>query len=617
MRKKKKTGLNIARPGQRKRTGIAAIALAATHCWCQVATPPTVQGADPAGVQIRANEAQEPPPIQATPPAPPGPGAEANTQVLQTWQEQTGQAVWIKDNGTVEFHGASSLDVYGNDVSSPSGNPALSGVRDGNKARGVFQGDIRTTSPEGDVTYLQGVLTSTNDRGVQARYATQVNTLQVGRAGPGYQVAFGDVVAGFSNLSSNLGLRGGLIAKEVDAFTMTAFAGVVAESWEALGNAGALDGLQPRTRYLRDVSGAKVDWRYSAETSFFATVQGYSDRTTTAALPAGTPAFSGSTFTIGGKQQAVQGQWAAEAGTSRRRDQNTGTQDSGHAVTLDGSYRWQAAGVRAGFHDLSPAWASLAQTVAPGVREYYAGADWSILPELNLGADLRHSISRVPGGIGFLATSNELDSLTTRLSYSVQAIPGLLFSASDTRNRGNDNAGATTRNNQTQLSAAYGTGAWSGQVSVSQGESGNSLSPAASSQTRGWQASLGRSIMDGSISAGVAPGWTLFTSLFASGQQQDLVATGTSTRNRVAGLNLSLQSLRWGNLSAALQGQSTTQPLAGAPELKSRTLTVDWSRAITQQWSAKAYARWNRRNHGDLLLQVDERVIGVQGAYQW
>ncbi|MES2975146.1 MAG: hypothetical protein V4757_16140 [Pseudomonadota bacterium] len=601
----------------RLRPGVPAVlALAASQAMAQVATPPAVLApVEGQGVQIRASEAQDPPPIQATPPAPPGPGAEANSQVLQTWQEQTGQAVWIKENGTVEFHGASSLDIYSNDVKNPAGNPALTGVRDGNMARGVFQGDIRTTSPEGDVTYVQGVLTSTNDRGVQSRYATQVNTLQVGRAGPGYQIAFGDVVAGFSGLSSNLGLRGALIAKEIDAFTVTAFAGTVADSWEALANASSLDGLAPRTRYLRDVHGAKADYRLSAQTTLFATLQGYSDRMGSVVLPAGTPAFSGSAFTVGGRQQALQGQWAAEAGHSRRRDLNANTDTSGHAFTLDGSYRWTAWGVRAGFHDLSPTWASLAQTVAPGVREYYAGADWSVMPQLNVGVDLRHSVSRIPGGIGFAAQSNGLDTLTTRLSYSVESLPGLMLSLSDTRNKGDDAAGNTTRNDQSQLSVAYGMGAWSGQVSIGRGESSNSLSPAASSESRTWQANVGRAFS--AEARETQPAWTLFTQVFASGQDQDLTATGRTTGNRVVGANLSMQSQRLGTFSAALQAQRTTQPLPGAPRLSTRSLTLDWNRAITQQWSAKAYARVNRRNHGDPLLQVDERVIGVQGAYQW
>ncbi len=611
MRKKKLLNWKTARAGVP-----AAIALAASQCWGQAATPPTVQGGEPAGVQIRA-EPQEPPPIQATPPAPPGPGAEANSQVLQTWQEQTGQAVWVNDNGQVEFHGATSVDAYGNSVSSPSGNPALSGLRDGNKARGIFQGDIRSTSPEGDVTYVQGVLSSTNDRGVQSRYATQVNSLQVGRAGPGYQIAFGDVVAAFSNLSSSLGLRGGLVAREMDAFTFTAYAGTVADSWEALANSAALDGLAPRTRYLRDVYGAKLDYRLSTQTSLFATAQGYNDRMSSTTLFPGSPAYDGSVLTFGGKQQATQGQWAAEAGHSRRRDANTNIDASGNALALDGSYRWTAFGVRAGFHDLGANYASLAQTVAPGVREWYVGGDWNLTAFLNVGVDLRHSLSRLAPSAGFAGTSNELDTVNTRVSYSVESLPGLMFSLSDTRNKGEDNAGTSLRNNQTQLSAAYGSGAWNGQLTVGKGESSNSASALASSQTRSVQASVGRSFSDAIGAAGMAPAWTVATQLFASAQEQDLAATATTLKNRIIGLNGSLQSQRYGNWSAVLQTQKTTQPAVGAAGLTTRSLILDWSKSFTQQWTAKAYARINRRNHGDFLLQVDERVVGVQGSYQW
>jgi hypothetical protein len=596
----------------RKSMGAGALALAAAQCWGQAATPPTVLSPGEApGVQVRA--APEEPPIQATPPTPPGAGTEANGQVLQAWQEQTGQAVWVKEDGQLEFHGATSLDVYGNSVNVPSGNPALSSLREGNKARGIFQGDIRTTSPEGDVTYLQGVVTSTNDRGVQSRYATQVNTLQVGRAGVGYQLAFGDVVAGFSNLSSNLGLRGALLTKEIGAFTLTGFAGTVADSWESLSNTTALDGLPPRSRYLRDVYGAKGDYRYSAETNLYATLQAYRDRTSSAPVLPGLAAMDGKVFTFGGKQQVAQGQWSAEAGKSQRTDLTTGNESDGRALTLDGSYRWTSLGVRAGFHDLSAAYASLAQTVAPGVREFYVGGDWSATPQLNLSMDVRHAITRLLGGPGFPEFRNDLDTFNTRVSYSVLSLPGLMLSLSDTRSKGEDSALNQTRNEQQQASAAYGMGMWNGQLSIGTGESSNSASALANSTSRQWQASIGRTFSD--VSVEVAPAWTVSTQLFTSSQIQKFAAG--EVRSRSIGLNVSMISSRWGNLAALLQRQKTTQVLAAAPGLSTSSFTLDWTRQFTPQWTGKAYARVNHRNHGDFALQADERVIGVQGAYQW
>ncbi|MFM7330845.1 MAG: hypothetical protein ACKO1L_04155 [Brachymonas sp.] len=44
---------------------------------------------------------------------------------------------------------------------------------------------------------------------------------------------------------------------------------------------------------------------------------------------------------------------------------------------------------------------------------------------------------------------------------------------------------------------------------------------------------------------------------------------------------------------------------------------MDWTKSFTPQWQLKGYAKVNRRNHGDLTLQVDERILGVQGSYNW
>lgn len=236
-----------------------ALSLAISQAWAQTPAQPSA----------------EPPPA-ASSSMPPEPGA--NAQVLQNWQAQTGQAAWVNDDGKLEFHGAITVDVYGNSKNIPSGNPALSALPQGTFGRATFQGDVRTTSPDGDVTYLQGTVTGTSDRSIMPRYNTQINSLQGGRAGPGYQIAVGDVVAGFSGLSSNLGLRGLLAARQTERLTMTGFAGTVAESWESLLNAGALDGLAARTRYSRDVFGGKTELQFDDNISGYVTLQSWRDR---------------------------------------------------------------------------------------------------------------------------------------------------------------------------------------------------------------------------------------------------------------------------------------------------------------------------------------------------
>ena len=63
--------------------------------------------------------------------------------------------------------------------------------------------------------------------------------------------------------------------------------------------------------------------------------------------------------------------------------------------------------------------------------------------------------------------------------------------------------------------------------------------------------------------------------------------------------------------------QRSTQPIEGAASLTTDTLNIDWTKSFGQQLTMKAYVKVNRRNHGDPLLQVDERIIGVQGAFKW
>ena len=80
---------------------------------------------------------------------------------------------------------------------------------------------------------------------------------------------------------------------------------------------------------------------------------------------------------------------------------------------------------------------------------------------------------------------------------------------------------------------------------------------------------------------------------------------------------MAFTSTVWGNLNAGLQIQSTSQPTLSAPDLKTTSFNLDWSKEFYKKWTLKTYARYNLRNHGDVLLQADERTIGVQGVYKW
>jgi hypothetical protein len=541
----------------------------------------------------------------------------ANAQVLQSWQQQTGQAASVNAQGNVEFHGGITLDAYSVGIKSPSGNPALSPLRDNSFGKLVFQGDVRTQSAEQDVTYVQGVLTATNDRSVIARYANQINSFQTGRAGQGYQFAFGDVVANYSTLSSNLGLRGLLAAKQFGALTVTGVAGTVAESWEALLNRSALDNLAPRTRYLRDVMGMKAEYAFDQQLSAFATLQSYGDRLSSAPLPAGTPALSGVVVSTGLKYTKDALQISAELAASNTEDKNTLLDRSGKAFVIDGTYRFTSPGInlRFGYHDLGPRFTSLAQSVAPGIQEWYAGADWALLPQLTWGLDLRDATTRVAATAFSPASETDLQTLSNRLSYSFQGITGLVLSLSDTRNHGKDALGNSNKNDNTQLNLNYGSQIWTGGASLGIGHSRSPANPAGDSNSSQWQLMLGRNWSDASAEKQASYTVGLQGSL---GQQiQKQIVAGTQSKNTSYGLNLTASSTALGQLLLGLQRQQTEQPTPGAPRLATTSLNLDWTKAFTQQWQLKGYAKINRRNHGDALLQVDERILGVQGSYKW
>jgi hypothetical protein len=543
-----------------------------------------------------------------------------DAQVLRSWQLQTGQSIRLGSATSgpaakpLEFHGQVTTDVYNSKVLIPSGNPALTPAKDGNFGKLVFQGDVRNLSADQDTTYAQGVFTSTDDRGLQPRYSTQINNLQVGRSGAGYQIAFGDVVAGFSSLSSNLGLRGGLANKDLGALAISGFAGTVAESWEALSQQQALDGLPERTRLLRDVLGLKVDYRISSDLSAFVTLQNYHDRAGSAAPVLGIAALDGTIGSVGGKYSQGNLQLNAELAYANKKDPAASTQANDTAIVVDGTYRINSVGLRFGHHNLGADFTSLAQTIAPGLRETYVGADWQMTPQLLWGVDLREAATRLAATAFFNASQSTLDSLYNRIAYNLQDIPGAALSLSDTRSRGVDVLGNDNSNTSTQVGASYANAAWSLNALLGRNRSRNQGNVLANSDGSNWQLFVGRTWDNGGIERQAS--WSLGVQSTAGSQVQSFTS-GTSSRSYNLGLNLQANVRSVGTMSAGWQGQTTTQPIAGAARLTTHTFNLDWTKNFGLHWSAKAYAKVNRRNHGDVLLQTDEQVLGVQAGYKW
>ncbi len=546
----------------------------------------------------------------------------ANEAVLQQWANQTGQAAQVvqgEQGAQLEWHGQATLDVYSNSVSTQSGNPSLSPLRGGTFERLSVGNDLRSTGRLGDVNYFQAVGTQSTDRSVLSRYNPQMFSFQAGRAGPGYQIAGGDVVANYSGLGANMGLRGLSAARQMDALVVSGFAGTVAESWESLFNASTLTGQPARVSYLRDVYGAKLDYQATPEWLLFSTLQSGRERKGSATVVPGAVASdprSSAAFTAGGRYQT---QWAAdrsltvgaEVGRSRAENLTSRESASDSAVLVDATARVGLMGLRAGFHRLGDRWASVGQTAAPGIRESYGGGDWQFAPEWVWGLDGRQTTNRQT--FAGVVQQSELDSLTNRISWSPSAWTGWNFSWSDLRNRTTDSTGTRGDNNSWQVSVLRSVTPWSASLTLGRSVQRFEGRPASDSRSNQWQLSAGRSWSNDTAET---PASLTFNLQLFLGLQNQLLAIPASNRAATAGLSASLLAGSWGSVNGNWQLQSI-DPKNGTPKLISRQLSLDYSRQLTEQWSMKAYLRNIERNQGSLLAYVRERIFGLQAGYLW
>ena len=536
--------------------------------------------------------------------------SDANRQVLDRWQAQTGEQRVLDERGVAQFQGAVSVDIYEHAVVTDAGNDPrlLSSLQPGLHQRTTVQADWRRTDAGQHTSYVQGVWTGTDDRGLQPRYGGQVTSFQAGWAGPGYRIAFGDVVAGFSNLGSNLGLRGLLGGWEGERTSVSAFAGAVAESWEALARRTPRDGRPARAAAVREAIGLKAEHRFAPAWSAFATLQSWRDRPgETGTGAAAGPAARGRSASVGLRLAAAATQAQFEwARSSRRTDGAVAVDDDAWQLTL--SHRAaDTLTLRAGAHDLRPGFATLAQTIAPGLREVYLGADWTLAPALLWSIDLRDARSRLVAA-GGAVTATDLDTLSNRIGWRIDGWPGWTLQLSDLRTRGRDAAGQPSRNSGTQLALLHAGAVWNGQLMLGGGEA-----RAAGGQTRlvQWQAQLGRTL--GSAGGDGSGAWQL-----SVGQQrQRYSTTDRPLLQSTLGLAANASHRRWGQWQLSAQWQHTGQPTPGAPDLRGHAVGLNWSLTTAAGWSWKAYLRHNRRNHGDARLRVDERTLGVQGSLAW
>lgn len=572
--------------------------------------------------------------------------APSNQQILDIWQNLSGASgqVASQNNGEtrLEWSGTASVDIYHHQVreAALAAPGTTSALRSGGFFRGIAQADVRALQSDERTTYLQGAILATDDRSVLSRYQRQITTLQFGQVAPGYQFVGGDIVAQHSTLGASLGLRGVYGALQVGDGVFSAFAGTVADSWEALMKQTPIDGLPARVqRYLRDTWGMKFEQPLSGEWRAFATLQGYDDRDSSVApnyvgvLPA-----RAHSLTAGAQWQRDNTQVHLELGASRFNETGLSPRH-GQAWIIDATHRGDATQWRAGYHLVDAYYASPAQSIAPGLREAYAGVDWQASSAWLLSAEWRDTTRRtapvyyVPG-VGELipastllaaATRSTGTTLSTRAQWTPgEALPGWSFQAQQMSTRGRDVVQQRTVNDTWLLGANYAGTVWNGGLQYSHARlrnGGGSATLANSTDTDGIQLFIGRLWAEAVDDR--APHWNVTTQLFVGAQRQTFTGIAGDVPSYTLGWRLNGEwSQRW---KWNLHWQTDwIEPYSG-PNLRAHQAQFDATYRPARAWQWQAYARYQQRqaqyiptgNTVAVNQATTENVVGIQVQYQW
>lgn len=533
-----------------------------------------------------------------------------NDQVIRAWQQNNLGAAGPsltrqEDGGTrLEWKGGVTVDSYSTDVTSSGGN-LNTPLRTGTFYKNTYNSDLRATHKDNTVDYFQLGATGSNDLSVLSQNRYQVNNLQLGRAGEGYMLSLGDVTPNFSSLSSALGVRGLYGQRQFgEEVTVYGFTGMVAESWEALGN------KVPRTQYLKDVHGLKLEKAFGGSLKTYVTSQASSDRepTTVMAQPLSTLRGKTRSFSGGFQYQADQFTLAGESAGSRYEDDGTSNR-LGSATIVDAGWRGEGYGFRAGYHDISNGFASLSLQAQPGVREAYAGADWTVAPWIALATDVRKSRLTTLAVAGFDSTYVDSESVAARANINFGPdYPGWALALQQAESRGLNSALQASRNRDFSSTLNYSTPTWNAGVGFGWGKVTSEVWPASDSLNDNWAFNVGHTFSD--AQADLPQTWSLGVNLTAGAQKQRLLAGG-QTSNTNYTFTVTGQRAGWGSLNLLVMSGRTTQ-LYGGPSLRLEGFQLEAVYAISEKCSLKAYARSSHRNVDDPVLAARESVAGLQ-----
>jgi hypothetical protein len=544
------------------------------------------------------------------------PSHSSNDAVLTQWGRMTGTEppeLAPSENGDTRliWSANGSIDLYSRSI---EGGELLTPYADGSFYIINANADIRQIGADDSVTWLQLDVTASNDRAFLFD-AWQMNTLQYGRSGPGYQMAIGDVAVVYSTLGANTALRGIFAQRSFGDTSFSASAGVMADSW------GAVFDRNKRFQFLRNSAAVKVERPLMPGTSVFVTAQGYSDASDSlpehlqSVLPAsarsGTAGFD---FTRG--VFSLQG----EVAVSRFREEGGPWQDSGAAVA-DATWQWEKLTVRAGHHEFGRSFASLSSAALPGLQESYVNGSWSANPWVSLTADFRASRNRnatmepppsiAPEGgllqdLVLAPIPASTQAATVQANVTIPQVEGLSALLVASASRGSNSDGGRNNLDSHGATLTYQRSGWTLSGGYQQAHAFNAAIADSNGRTRTWTASVGRAWSD--ASGLTSAGATLLTNR----QRQDLDGGGRVTFNS-ATLDLSAQHARWGSVSASYtEGWGTD---AFSQPLRQRAARLEGQRALGKRGVLKIYAAQSDNFIGLPGIAYREQVVGLQFGY--
>lgn len=556
-----------------------------------------------------------------------------NEQLLETWKRETGQtppAVEKKnEEARLESTGNLILDGYHRQISAQD--PLLSPFKPGTFGRIALTSDFKLIQPAGDITAFQAAFVGSNDRSIVARYPNQIINVQAGQTGASFGINTGDYAVNYSQLGVSTGLRGIALTSKIENWTVSGLAGIISESWEALVNRSTLDNSFARTRYLRNIAGAKVEREFSPALKFYVAAQRFSDRENSLSeelryqLPAASRGVS-----TGFKWQEQSFTLDGEVASSHYSEKD-GSKRNGMAGLLDGTYRTEKWVWRAGYHDIDAGYISLAQAVPPGIREHYIGTDWNPANWFTAGVDYRHSSSRTlqfipsdgpllpgsplppPNFIVVLASKADTVSGRANINFN-ERVPGLMLSMAASTTNSENAQGFGSRNTNLSSTLNFSSANWNANTTISGGTVENVLTPQYDSRNRGVQFAFGRNHSQTDIAG--APLWNMSWNIALAEQRQQLVNDGTETRARSISFSLTGQRTGLGQFNFFLARSANTQPGTGQ-EFVTYTYQLEASRPISGQNEIKLYFRGARRNTNVPEAKVDERAGGLQFTFLW